>query len=169
MDLSPFYTKRRSDNDGSRCPIRIEIFHQGEKTTYDPSVDAVVMRAHPLMLNDTISVTDFRQHPKKIEVRKQRIERMLELGSTEIANELWSLATLQHEYEEWRSGVASKGSDDYLRKEATRLFEEGKGQKVIGILDLKLSALQLDGIGPAHPVVKQTKDLIGIFRKLVAR
>lgn len=169
MDLGPFHTNGRGKKDGSSCPIRVEIFHQGEKTTYDPSVDAVAMRVHSLRPYDTISVTDFRQHPKKIEVRKQRIERMLELGSTEIGDVLYSLAALQREHEEWRSGAACKDPGDYLRKEAARLVEEGKGQKVVGILDLKLSALQLDGLGPAHPLLKRTKDLIDVFREFVAK
>ena len=168
MDLGPFYAKGRSQTDGSRCPIRIEIFHQGQKTTYGPSLDAVVIRAHPLKPNDAITVTDFRQHPKKIEDRKQRIERMLELGSIEIGNELVSLATLQHEYGEWRGedAAAAKASDEYLRGEAARLVKEGKGQKILGILNLKLGSLQLDGLGPAHPVVKSTTHLIQIFRDL---
>ena len=169
MDLTPYYQKGHSVKDGQRCPIRVEIFNQSEKTTYDPRTDSAVMRAHALMPNDTISVTDIRQHPKKIEVRKQRIERMLELGSTEIADELLSLAAMQREYEEWRSGAASKGSVDYFRKEAARLVEEGKGQKIIGILELKLSAQQLEGLGSAHPLIKQTKDLIAVFRELVAK
>jgi hypothetical protein len=171
MDLGPFYTKGRSDNDGSRCPIRVIIIRQGQKTTYDPSADATVMRALPLELNDTIAITDFREHPKKIEDRKQRIERMLELGSTEIGDELFSLATLQHEYEEWRgdAGAAAKASDEYLRAEAAQLIKEGKGQKIVGILTLKLGSLQLNGLGPAHPVVKSTTHLIQIFRDLTAK
>ena len=171
MDLGPFYAKGRNENDGSRCPIQVEIFHQGQKTTYDPSLDAVVMRAHQLTLNDMITVTDFRQHPKKIEYRKQRVGRMLELGSTEIGDELYSLATLQHEYEEWRgdAGAAAKASDEYLRAEAAQLIKEGKGQKIVDILTLKLGSLQLNGLGPAHPVVKSTTHLIQIFRDLTAK
>lgn len=151
--------------------LKSQIFHQGEKTTYDPSRDAVVMRSHPLKINDAIAVTDFRQHPKKIEDRKQRIERMLELGSTEIGDELLSLATLQHEYEEWRgdAGAAAKASDEYLRAEAALLVKEGKGQKIIGILNLKLSDLQLKGLGDAHPAVRSTTNLIQIFRQRVTK
>ena len=168
MDLSPFYTKGDGDNKGTRSPIRIMIFRHGQKTTYDPSSDATVMRTLPLELNDAIAVTDFRQNPKKIEDRKQRIERMLELGSTEIGDELLSLATLQHEYEEWRgnAGAAAKTSDEYFRAEAAQLIKEGKGQKIVGILNLKLGSLQSDGLGPTHPVVKSTTHLIQIFRDL---
>lgn len=171
MDLSPFYATASSANDGSRCPIRVMVIRQGEKTIYDPSVDAGVMRALLLKLNDFITVTDFRQHPKKIEDRKQRIERMLELGSTEIGDELLSLATLQHEYEEWRgdASAAAKASDEYLRAEAARLINEGKGQKIVGILKLKLGSLQLDGLGPAHPEVKSTTHLIQVFRDLTTK
>jgi hypothetical protein len=171
MDLGPFYALGLSKNDGSRCPIRVDIYHQGQKTTYDPSLDAAVMRAHPLKPNDTVAVTDFRQHPKKIEDRKQRIERMLELGSTDIGDELLSLATLQHEYEEWRGDAAAvaKASDEYLRAEAAQLIKLGKGQKIVGILNLKLGSLQSDGLGPAHPVVKSTTHLIQIFRDLSAK
>ncbi len=171
MDLSPYYARERVDNDGSRCPIRIVVFRQGEKTTYDPSVDAAVMRALPLELNDTIAVTDFRQYPKKIEARRQRIERMIELGSTEIVDEFLSLATLHSEYDEWRgqAGAAPKGSDEHLKKEAARLVEGGKGQKILDILDLKLSALQLEGLGKAHPAIKSATNLIQIFRDLVPK
>lgn len=169
MDLGPFYVEERIDDDGSRCPIRIAVFRQGKRTSYDPSVDAAVMRTLPLSPNDAIIVTDFRRHPKKIEVRKQRVERMVELGSTEIVDELLSLATLRSEYVEWRgqAGEVAEGSAEQLKKEASRLVEEGKGQRVLDLLDLRLGALQLDGLGQAHPTVKSTKNLIRIFRELV--
>lgn len=171
MDLGLFYAKGRSDNVGPRCPIRVMIFRQGEKTIYDPSVDTAVMRARSLELNDTIAVTDFRQYPKKIEARRQRIDRMLELGSTEVVDELLSLATLQYEYDEWRgqAGAAPKGYVEHLKKEAARLVEGGKGQKILDILDLKLSSLQLEGLGHAHPAIKSTTNLIQIFRDLVPK
>ena len=118
-----------------------------------------------------IAITDFREHPKKIEARRQRIERMLELGSTVIVDELLSLATLQQEYDEWRglTGAPPKGSVEHLQKEAARLVEGGKGQKILDILDLKLNALQLEGLGHAHPAIKATTNLIEIFRNLVPK
>ena len=166
MDLSSFNTKDQGYNDGNRCPIRVSIFHGGKETTYDPSVDAVAMRAHSLTLNDVISVTDFRNHPQKIVLRKQRIERMLDLGSTEIGDEVLALATLQHEYEEWRADASAtpKELDEYLRAVASRLIKDGKGQKIIDLLELKVSSLKLDGLGPTHPVIKSTTSLVQTFQ-----
>lgn len=171
MDLRPFYSEGRNGNDGPRCPIRVAIIRQGKKKTYDPSTDARVLRAMPLEPYDTVDITDMRQHSKKIEIRKQRIERMLELGSTEIGDELLALAALRHEHEEWRGSEAGEevpDSDEFLKKEAARLVKEGKGQKIISLLDLRLSALRLEGLGQAHPVVQSPMNLIRIFRKLVA-
>jgi hypothetical protein len=171
MDLSPFYTKGHGDNSGTRSPIRVMIIRHGQKTTYNPITDATVMRTLPLELNDTIAVTDFREHPKKIETRKQRVNRMLDLGSTEIVDELLSLATLQHEYDEWRGqgGTPPNSPVEYMKEEAVLLVKEGKGHKVLDILDLKLSALQLEGLGPAHPAMNSTMSLIQIYRDLVAK
>lgn len=172
FDLSPFYVEGRSDDEGARCPIRVVILRQGEKTTYNPSVHAVAIQAHPLELYDAIAVTDFRQHPRRIEARKQRIDRMLELGSTEIGDELLALATLRHEYDVWRGdGVRARAASalESLGAEATRLVEAGKGKKIIGLLDLRLSALRLDGLGHAHPTVKSTLKLRQLFRDLTTK
>ncbi len=166
MDLRPFYAQEDGDNDGLRCPIKVVIFRKGEKTIYDPSIDSAAIQRLPLELNDTIEVTDIRQHPKKIKARELRIEKMLELGSTEIVDELLSLAELRYEYDEWR-GHADVTSDGHLKKEASRLVEQGKGQRVIGIIDLRLGALQLDGLRPAHPTMKKIISLRQIYRDLV--
>ena len=171
MDLRPFYAKENGENNGLRCPLKVLVIRKGEKTIYDPCIDSAAMQGLPLELNDTIAVIDLRQHPQKIEARKERIEKMLAIGSTEIMDELLSLATLQHEYDEWRgqAGAAIKGSDEHLKKEASRIVREGKGQKLLDILELKLSALELDGLGPSHPTIKSTKSLIQICRDLVAK
>ena len=169
MDLRPFYAKKNGNNDGLRCPIKVVVFRKGEKTIYDPSVDSAAMQELPLELNDTILITDIRQHPKKIKARELRVEKMLELGSTEIVDELLSLAELQYEYDEWRghADATSAGSVLHLRKEASRLVEQGKGQRVIGIIDLKLGALQLDGLRPAHPTMQTIMSLRQIYRDLI--
>lgn len=171
MDLGPFYAKENGDKEGLRCPIKVEVFRKGEKTVYDPSVDSAALQGHPLELRDAIVVTDFRQHPQKIDARKKRIEKMLALGSTEIMDELLSLATLQYEYDEWRgqNDATAQGSVVLLKKEASRLIREGKGQKILDILELKLSVLELDGLGPSHPTIKSTKSLIQIYRDLVPK
>jgi hypothetical protein len=166
MDLRPFYAQEDGDNDGLRCPIKVVIFRKGEKTIYDPSIDSAAIQRLPLELNDTIEVTDIRQHPKKIKARELRIEKMLELGSTEIVNELLSLAELRYEYDEWH-GHADMTSDGHLKKEASRLVAQGKGQRVIGIIDLRLGALQLDGLRPAHPTMKKIISLRQIYRDLI--
>lgn len=170
MDLTPFYAKEKKDNDGLRCPIKVVVYHRDEKTIYDPSVDFAEMRKPTLELNDTIVVMDLRQHPVKIGARKKRVEKMLTLGSIEIMDELLSLATLQYEYEEWQgqAGVAAKGSAEYLKKEASRLIGEGKGQKILNILELKLDGHKLDGLGPSHPTNKETTSLIEIYRDLIS-
>jgi hypothetical protein len=168
MDIKPFYAKENGGNDGLRCPIKVMVYRKGEKTVYDPSVDSAVMQELPLELNDTIEVTDIRQHPKKIKARELRIEKMLELGSTDIVDELLSLADLRYEYDEWR-GHADATSDGHLKKEASRLVEQGKGQRVIGIIDLQLGALELDGLRPAHPRMKKIISLRQIYSDLVPK
>ena len=166
MDLRPFYAKKNGDNNGLPCPIKVVVYHKGEKTVYDPSVDSAAMQNLRLELNDAIGVTDIRQHPKKIEARELRIEKMLELGSTEIVDELLSLAALQYEYDEWR-GESEATSEGHLKKEAARHVEQGKGQRVIEIIGLRLGALKLDGLGPAHPTIRSTMSLLQIYRELV--
>lgn len=171
MDLEPYYAKGHRDNDASRCPIRVMVIRRGQKTVYDPSVDVAVLRSLQLELNDTIAVTDFRQHPKRIEAGRRRIDRMIELGSTEIVNELFSLAALQFDYDKCLSNAGEHPEDSVasLKEEAARLAEEGKGQRILDILDLKLSALQLEGLGKAHPAIKSTTSLIEIFRDLAPK
>jgi hypothetical protein len=171
LDITPFYVKENGDKNRLRCPIKVVIYRKGEKTIYDPTVDSVAMQGLALELNDAIAVSDLRQHPEKIETRKKRIEKMLVLGSTEIMDELLSLSTLQYEYDKWlgQVGEDANGSVEYLKKEATRLVEEGKGQKIIDILDLKLGALKLDGLGPSHPIIKSGMSLIQIYRDLVTK
>jgi hypothetical protein len=168
MDIKPFYAKENGDNNGLRCPIKVVVYSKGEKTVYDPSVDSAAMQELPLELNDTIEVTDIRQHPKKIKARELRIEKMLELGTTEIVDELLSLAELRYEYDEWR-GQADATADGHLKKEASRLVEQGKGQRVIGIIDLQLGSLELDGLRPAHPKMKKIISLRQIYSDLAPK
>lgn len=171
INLSPFYDQARNGNHRTPCPVQVVIYREDKKTSYNPISDAAVLRALPLERNDAISITDLRQHPQKIHARKQRIERMLNIGSTELGEELFSLATLQQEYEEWigDANAVSKGLDEHLKAEASRLVNEGKGPKIIELLDLKLGSLRLEGHGPAHPRMKTTTQLIQIFRELVAK
>jgi hypothetical protein len=169
MDLRPFYAQEDGDNDGFRCPIKVVVFRKGKRTIYDPIIDSAAIQGLPLELNDTIEVSDIRQHPKKIKARELRIEKMLELGSTVIVNELLLLAALKYEYDEWRvhADATPAGSVVHLKKEAARLVEQGKGQRVIGIIDLKLGALQLEGLGSGHPTMKEIIRLRQIYRDLV--
>jgi hypothetical protein len=168
MDLVPFYAKENGENNSLRCPIKVVVIRKGEKKTYDPSIDSAALQGLPLEPYDTIEVFDLRQHPKKIAARELRIKKMLELGSTEIVEELLTLAELRYEYDEWR-GHADATSDGHLKKEASRLVEQGKGQRVIGIIDLQLGALELDGLRPAHPKMKKIISLRQIYSDLVPK
>jgi hypothetical protein len=170
MDLRPFYADEIPDDKGPRCPIKIEVYRDEKKTIYDPSLDSAALRQLKLVDKDTIEVTDFRKHPEKIEERKKRLEKMLILGSIEIMSELLELATLQYEYDNWLGQSGEEGgSAPYVKKEATRLCSEGKGQRVVAILELKLGALELDGLGPAHPTIQSTKSLTQVYRDLIAK
>lgn len=171
MDLSPFYAKEGVANQSSRCPIRIEIIREGKKSIYDPRVDAAVLRGLPVKLDDTIVVKDFRLYPKMIEDQRQSIEQMLWLGSTNLDDALRPLADLQHEYEDWlsESGKAARTSDECLKAEAARLVKEGKGQKIVDLLSVRLGSLQMHGLGPAHPDVKSLGSLIQMFKDLIAK
>jgi hypothetical protein len=171
MDIRPFYAKENTDNNGLRSPIKVVVIRQREKTIYDPIVDSVTIQGLQLEPNDAIAIIDIRKHPERITARMQRVEKMLAIGSTEIADELLSLAMLQYEYDDWlgQSGAVTKGSDEHLKKEASRLVREGKGQKILDILELKVGALELDGLGPSHPKIKSIKSLIQIYRDLVAK
>lgn len=91
---------------------------------------------------------------------------MFALGSTETGAEIRALASLRHEYNLWRKGgggANAEGLDAVLQKEAARLAGEGKGQKIIGLLELRLGALGLAGLGEAHPTVQEINEMIDIF------
>ncbi len=171
MDLRQFKAENNGSGGDTRCPIRIVVFRKGEETIYDPCVDSVVMREPLLEPNDVIEVTDLRLHPEKIGACKKRIEKTLELGSIEIMDELLSLSKLQYEYDRWlgKAGENANGSAGYLKKEAARLVGEGKGRRIIDILEIKLGRLESDGLGPSHPTIKSTMDLIRIYRDPIAK
>lgn len=166
IDLQPFYAEQKAHPRDSPCPIRVELHRKEKKTIYAPSTDAAALQKLPLSNQDTIVITDFRKHPEKIATRRTRIEKMLKLGSVDLMDELSDLATLEYEYDQWRGqiGADPQGTTTYLKNEAARLCADGKGQRVVDIIELKRGALEEDGLGPAHPTLVFTKKLIQIYR-----
>jgi hypothetical protein len=166
IDLQPFYAKQKAQPKDSRCPIRVELHHEEKKTIYDPSTDAAALQKLRLSHQDTLVITDFRKHPEKIAAHRTRVEKMLKLGSVDLVDELSDLAKLEYDYDHWQGkiGVDPQGSVTYLKKEAARLCANGKGQRVVEIIELKRDALEEDGLGPAHPTLLLAKNLLQIYR-----
>lgn len=166
LDLTPFYTLPPDGENAHRCPIRI-VRHNGMiRLTYNPVEDREKLLVETLDPTEMIQVTDFRQHPEKIAERERRIQQMLELGSSEIGDEIRRLATLRHElaaWADWQPGKEPEEVDAFLQREAARLVDEGFGKKIIGLIELRRSALILDGLGPVHPHIKDTDEMLWMF------
>jgi hypothetical protein len=167
LDLRLFYKAQASEEQA--CPIRVILYRGATRKSFDPRLDADTLRAEKVALHDTIELKDFRKHPGKIEDRMKRITQMVALGSSEIGDEIRALATLQHEYALWQKGSDKKATesvDSFVRKEIARLTDEGYGKKIVGLLELRRSALGMAGLGETHPKMKDTVDLIKMFNEL---
>lgn len=154
------------------CPVRI-ILHRNEGSmAYDPFSELEKLRAEQTQLNDLVLVVDFRTFPAKIKERTKRLDQMINLGSTDFGDELMALAKLRHDSAQWKDGknkIEPASLESFIEIEATRLVDEGKGKKIVSLLELKQSSLELEGHGPAHPSIRQAKQLIATFTDLLAK
>lgn len=160
LDLTPYYA---APGDGKKCPIRIVRIRDGAPVSYDPAADEEKLRNENLQPTDVIAITDFRKHPGKMGEREMRIRQMLDLGSTEIGGEIRALATLRHEYDAWagwQPGREPGDPDAFLKREVDRLVDDGHGEKIIRLLELRRGTLVLEGLGLAHPSVRDVDELL---------
>ena len=168
LDLSSFYDYKKGP-DKLNCPLRIQLLRNGQIVkSFVPDADQAALKTERVQLNDVIVVTDLRKSPERIEERRKRIEQILELGSTRIGDEIQAVAELRFEYDQWLNGnknAPGDGKDRALQKEVIRLCEEGKGAKIIQLLELDRGALVLTGLGPAHPVLRKNEELKRMFEE----
>jgi hypothetical protein len=167
LDLRQFY--KGADSGVQACPIRVVLYRDGKRKIYDPGSDADVLRTEKVHRLDAIEVKDFRKYQGKIEESVRRINQMISLGSSEVGDEILELAALRHEYTQWKrssSGDEPDTVESFTKKEVARLTDEGESFKMIGILDLRRSALEREGLAPAHPKVKETIRLKAMFIEL---
>jgi hypothetical protein len=147
-------------------PVRVALYRKGTRSIYDPRIDAEALQTTQVLPLDTIELKDYSTIPVMIEIGMKRLSQMIELGTFGISSEMLTITSLQHEYASWRKtggGKELESLDSYVGKEVARLTAEGKGQKSVDFLKLRLSEMKSGGIGPAHPEVLQISALIELF------
>ena len=168
FDLRPFFN---GDEDKDHaCPIRVILYRGGTSKSYDPKINAKALRTERVHLQDAIELKDFRTYPIKIDEWTKHLNQMIFLGSSEVGDKIRKLAGLRHEYARWKKSGAGEEPESvgsFEMKEVARLIDEGKGGKIVGLLELRRNALALEGIAPAHPKMKETVDLLKMFTELL--
>lgn len=161
LDLRPLYIAGNAKD--APCLVRITLTRSGRQTIYDPQNDAKVLQTLKIRPHDVIEIEDSRRYQDKISEKTKHLDAMITLCSTEVGGEIVDLAGLRHKHALGMDSNREKHEEpleEYIRKEVVRITEEAKGDKVTKLLELRRGALLLDGLGPGHPNVRETDQLI---------
>ena len=117
LELRQFSKDHAADQQA--CPIRVILCRKGTIATYDPKIDAEVLRTRQVLPADSVEIKDLRTIPITIADRRMRLSQMIESGSWEIRDEMQRIDRLQHEYAPLKMGCENwpESVDSYVAKE----------------------------------------------------
>ncbi len=159
---------RKIPTPGGKSPVRIILNRDGKSTEYDLVADKQFLQTNPVLVGDTIEVRDKWLLPAKIKEATRRVQKFTNLASTDLGDEIVTLSKLRHELFLWKN-QDQEGQpptlESFLDQEVARLGKENRELEIIEILKLREDTLLSNGIGPQHPSLKITRDLLERFQK----